>query len=42
MGKVKEIFIEIQEKLGEDVEVTNEIFNQYLVEKGIIKENEEE
>ena len=37
MGRVKEIFIEIQEKLG-DVEVTEEIFTQHLIEKGIYKE----
>ena len=45
MGKVKEIFIEIQEKLGEDVEITEEVFTQHLIEKGIYKEvnrNEEE
>lgn len=46
MAKIKEIYIEIQEKLGEEVEITKEIFNQHLVEKGIIKEsknfNEEE
>jgi hypothetical protein len=44
MGRVKEIFIEIQEKLG-DVEVTEEIFTQHLIEKGIYKEvnqNDEE
>ena len=44
MGRVKEIYLEIQEKLG-DVEVTEEIFTQHLIEKGIYKEvnrNEEE
>jgi hypothetical protein len=40
MGKIKEIFTEIQEKLGEDVEITEEIFTQHLIEKGIIKEEE--
>lgn len=39
MAKIKEIYIEIQEKLGEEVEITKEIFNQHLVEKGIIKES---
>jgi hypothetical protein len=38
MGKVKEIYLEIQEKLGEDIEVTEEVFNQHLIEKGIYKE----
>lgn len=38
MGKVKEIFIEIQEKLGENVEITEEVFTQHLIEKGIYKE----
>jgi hypothetical protein len=45
MGKVKEIYLEIQEKLGEDIEVTEEVFNQHLIEKGIYKEanrNDEE
>ena len=44
MARIKEIFIEIQEKLG-DVEVTEEIFTQHLIEKGIYKEvnqNDEE
>jgi hypothetical protein len=39
MGKIKEIYIEIQEKLGEDVEVTEEVFTQHLIEKGIYKED---
>jgi len=26
MGKIKQIYMEIQEKLGEDIEVTKEIF----------------
>jgi len=38
MAKIKEIYMEIQEKLGEEVEITEEIFHQHLVEKGIIKE----
>ena len=38
MGKVKEIYLEIQEKLGEDIEVTQEVFTQHLIEKGIYKE----
>jgi hypothetical protein len=38
MGRVKEIYLEIQEKLGEDVEVTEEVFAQHLIEKGIYKE----
>jgi hypothetical protein len=44
MGKIKEIYTEIQEKLGEDVEITQELFNQHLVEVGIYKEkkNKEE
>ena len=45
MGRIKEIYLEIQEKLGEDVEVTQEVFTQHLIEKGIYKEvnpNEEE
>ncbi len=45
MAKIKEIYTEIQEKLGEDVEITQEIFNQHLIEIGILKEkqnNEEE
>jgi hypothetical protein len=39
MGRVKEIYLEIQEKLGEDVEVTEEVFTQHLIEKGIYKED---
>lgn len=39
MARMKEIYMEIQEKLGEEVEITKEIFNQHLVEKGIIKES---
>jgi hypothetical protein len=38
MGRVKEIYLEIQEKLGEDIEVTKEVFTQHLIEKGIYKE----
>jgi hypothetical protein len=38
MGRVKEIYMEIQEKLGEDIEVTEEVFTQHLIEKGIYKE----
>ena len=34
MGRIKEIYMEIQEKLGEDVEVTQEVFTQHLIEKG--------
>jgi hypothetical protein len=33
MGKVKQIYMEIQEKYGEDVEVTEELFGKYLDEK---------
>lgn len=36
MGRIKEIYIEIQEKFGEDVEVTSEMFTEHLIEKGII------
>jgi hypothetical protein len=45
MGRIKEIYIEIQEKLGEDVEVTQEIFIQHLIERGIYEQenlNDEE
>jgi hypothetical protein len=45
MGRVKEIYLEIQEKLGEDIEVTEEVFTQHLIEKDIYKEvnrNDEE
>jgi hypothetical protein len=38
MGRIKEIYIEIQEKLGEDIEITQEVFTQHLIEKGIYKE----
>jgi hypothetical protein len=38
MGRIKEIYLEIQEKLGEDIEVTEEVFTQHLIEKGIYKE----
>ncbi len=38
MGKIKEIYTDIQEKIGDDIEITQEIFNQHLVEIGIIKE----
>ena len=38
MARIKEIYIEIQEKLGEDIEITEDIFTQHLIEKGIIKE----
>jgi len=38
MGRVKEIYMEIQEKLG-DVEVTQEVFTQHLIEKGIYKQD---
>lgn len=33
MGKVKQIYMEIQEKYGEDVEVTPELLVQFLDEK---------
>jgi hypothetical protein len=39
MGRVKEIYLEIQEKLGEDIEVTEEVFTQHLIEKGIYKQD---
>ena len=39
MGRVKEIYLEIQEKLGEDTEVTEEVFTQHLIEKGIYKQD---
>jgi hypothetical protein len=39
MGRIKEIYLEIQEKLGEDVEVTQEVFTQHLIEKGIYKQD---
>ncbi len=44
MSKIKEIYMEIQEKLGEDIEITQEVFNQHLVEIGILKDrkNKEE
>lgn len=38
MGKIKEIYTDIQEKIGEDIDITQEIFNQHLVEIGIVKE----
>ncbi len=40
MAKIKEIYTEIQEKLGEDVEITQEVFNQHLIEIGILKEKQ--
>ncbi len=39
MAKIKEIYMEIQERYGEEVEITEEVFNSYLKEKGIVKEN---
>lgn len=39
MAKIKEIYMEIQEKLGEEIEITQEVFNQHLIEKGILKES---
>lgn len=39
MARIKEIYLEIQEKLGEDVEVTEEVFTQHLIEKGIYKQD---
>lgn len=39
MARIKEIYMEIQEKLGEEVVITQEIFNQHLIEKGILKES---
>jgi hypothetical protein len=39
MGRIKEIYMEIQEKLGEDVEVTQEVFTQHLIEKSIYKQD---
>jgi hypothetical protein len=33
MGKIKQIYLEIQEKYGEDVEVTEEFFEKFLQEK---------
>jgi len=38
MARIKEIYMEILEKYGEDVEVTEELFEKYLKEK----EKEEE
>lgn len=38
MAKIKEIYMEIQEKYGEEIEITEEFFTSYLKEKGIIKE----
>lgn len=40
MGKMKEIFMEIQESLGEDIEITEQMFNQHLIEKGLVTEQE--
>jgi len=39
MGRIKEIYMEIQEKLGEDVEITEAIFTEHLIEKGIVKQD---
>lgn len=39
MARIKEIYLEIQEKFGEDVEVTEEVFTQHLIEKGIYKQD---
>lgn len=39
MAKIKEIYMELQEKYGEEVEITEEFFTSYLKEKEIIKEN---
>jgi hypothetical protein len=39
MAIMKNIYLEIQEKLGEDVEVTQEVFTQHLIEKGIYKQD---
>lgn len=39
MSKIKEIIIEIQEKYGDEIEITEQIFKEYLVEKGIFKED---
>jgi hypothetical protein len=33
MARIKEIYMEILEKYGEDVEVTEELFGKYLDEK---------
>jgi hypothetical protein len=33
MARIKEIYMEILEKYGEDVEVTEELFIKYLDEK---------
>lgn len=38
MAKIKEIYMEIQEKYGEEIEITKEVFTSYLIENGIIKE----
>ncbi len=37
MAKIKEIYLEIQEKYGEEVVITEEVFTSYLKEQGIIK-----
>lgn len=44
MARMKEIFIEMQERYGEDVEITEVLMKEYLKEKGIYveKQNKEE
>jgi hypothetical protein len=33
MGRIKEVYMEIQEKFGEDVEVTEQMLEDYFKEK---------
>jgi len=39
MARIKEIYMEILEKYGEDVEVTEELFGKYLEEREKEKES---
>ena len=33
MGRIKEVYMEIQNKFGEDVEVTEQMFEDFLKER---------
>jgi hypothetical protein len=41
MGRIKEVYMEIQNKFGEDVEVTEQMFEDFLKEREKEKEDKD-
>lgn len=42
MGRIKEVYMEIQNKFGEDVEVTEQMFADFVDEREREKEREQQ